>query len=160
VHLTTYDGLYYDFQAAGEFVLTQSTLPGDSFQIQTRLEPYGSSSSVSVMTMIGAEVGSDRVTFAINRTNTVWVDGTPETALAIGSPVTLSGGTLSELAANIYQINWNTGETATITNAGGYLNVSVGLGPNDAPGSVEGLLGPDEGQAYDFQLSDGAVRSR
>ena len=32
VHLTTYDGLHYDFQAAGEFILTQSTLFGDLFK--------------------------------------------------------------------------------------------------------------------------------
>ena len=110
VHLTAYDGLAYNFQAAGEFVLTQSTQPGNSFQIQTRLEPWGSSSSVSVMTMIGAEVGTDRVTFGLNRDNTVMVDGAAAPALGIGSPVTLSGGTLSQLAPNIYQIDWNTGE--------------------------------------------------
>ena len=141
-------------------MLAQSTQPGNSFEIQTRLQPWNGSSSVSVMTMIGAEVAADRVTFGFNRTNTVMVDGAAVPSLAIGSPVTLSGGTLSELAPNMYQINWNTGETATVTNQGSYFNLSVGLGSNDGPGSVQGLLGPDEGQAYDFQLANGTVLSQ
>ncbi len=33
------------------------------------------SSSVSVNTMIAAQIGSDRVTFGIDRTDTVWIDG-------------------------------------------------------------------------------------
>ena len=40
VHLQTYDGLLYDFQAAGEFILSQSTLPGDSFEVQVRMQPW------------------------------------------------------------------------------------------------------------------------
>ena len=51
VHITTYDGLHYDFQAAGEFVLAQSTAAGDSFQVQIRLQPWYSGASVSVTTM-------------------------------------------------------------------------------------------------------------
>ena len=39
VHLVTYDGLHYDFQADGVFVLTRSTMPGDHFQIQTQTSP-------------------------------------------------------------------------------------------------------------------------
>ena len=38
-----------------------------------------------------------------------------------------------------------------------YLDWTVTLGPNDAPGSVRGLLGSDTGQANDFQLRDGTV---
>ena len=37
VHLTTFDGVYYNFQAAGEYVLTRSTVAGDTFQVQARL---------------------------------------------------------------------------------------------------------------------------
>jgi hypothetical protein len=39
VHILTYNGLNYDFQATGDFVLAQSRVPGDNFQIQMELEP-------------------------------------------------------------------------------------------------------------------------
>ena len=52
---------------------------------------------------------------------------------------------------------WDTGETLTVVNDGTYLDLSVGLGANDGPGSVVGLVGPDEGQANDFMLPDGTV---
>src|SRR5262249_29626408 len=62
-----------------------------------------------------------------------------------------------ELSANTYQLIWNTGEALTVTDEGSYLNVKVGLGANDTPGSVIGLLGSNQGQANDFQLPDGTV---
>src|SRR5262249_18412478 len=50
VHIITYDKLHYDFQAAGEFTLAKSRVPGDSFDIQMRLEPPGDSRAVTVIT--------------------------------------------------------------------------------------------------------------
>ena len=41
-HFTTFDGLAFDFQGAGEFIASQSTKPGDDFQVQMRIEPEGS----------------------------------------------------------------------------------------------------------------------
>ena len=46
VHLTTFDGLYYNFQAEGEFTLAKSTVAGDDFDVQIRTEQYGAGSSV------------------------------------------------------------------------------------------------------------------
>ena len=155
MHLTTFDGLYYNFQAAGEFVLSESTIPGDSFAIQARMQPYGGSSSVSVNTMIAAEVGSDRVTFGIDRTDTVWIDG--QGVSLSGSPVvTLADGTLEQTSADTYRLVWNTGEELDITNAGAYLNATVSLPSSDA-GNVQGLLGNDGGNpADDLTLPGGA----
>ena len=50
-------GLHYDFQAVGEFVMSDSKLTGNSFQVQARLEPWFNGASVSVMTQISAAVG-------------------------------------------------------------------------------------------------------
>jgi von Willebrand factor type D domain len=49
-HFVTFDGLYYNFDAAGEFVLTKSTVGGDTFQVQARLQPYDDSPASSVQT--------------------------------------------------------------------------------------------------------------
>jgi RHS repeat-associated protein len=160
VHLTTFDGLHYDFQAEGEFVLAKSLFPGDSFQVQARLSPWYSGSSVSVMTEIGAQVGTDRVTFGLGRDQTVWVDGTPSTLSSSNTVLDLNGGQLVELSPTEFQLTWNTGEQINVTNEGTFLDLSVAQSAFEAPGLVEGLLGPNEGQANDFQLADGTVLSQ
>jgi hypothetical protein len=156
VHLTTYDGLHYNFQAAGEFVLTKSTQPGNTFQVQVRLQPYNGSTSVTVMTQIAAAVGTDRLTFGIGRSSFLMVDGEAP-SLGVGKTLDLADGQLVQLAGNEYQLTWNTGEVLTVTNAGSYINLGITGGPADTSGSVEGLLGSDSGQANDFALPDGMV---
>ena len=163
VHITTYSGLDYSFQAAGEFILTQSTLPGDSFQIQVRLQPIQNNASVSEITMIGAQVGTDRVTFGVGRADEVWVDGSPSALSPTNTVLNLNGGQLVEVSPGAFQLTWATGESMTVSFDGGnttWLNVSVSLGPLDGPGTIQGLLGPDEGQANDFELANGTVLSQ
>jgi hypothetical protein len=157
VHLTTFSGQLYDFQAEGEFTLVQSTVSGNSFDVQARLQPWSSGASVSVMTEIGAAVGTDRVTFAINRATTVWVDGQASTLSASNPIISLNGGFLIQMSSTEYAVYWNTGELITVTNDGSYLNFAVALGPNDGANSVQGLLGPNNGAANDFELPDGTV---
>jgi hypothetical protein len=158
VHMVTYDGLHYDFQADGDFVLTRSTVPGNDFQIQIATAPDAANHAVSYTTLAAAQVGEDVVTFGIDRASIVWVDGTPDTALSGTDPAqTLDGGQLEELSSDSFRLTWASGETLTITDAGSHLDSSVGLGSANGPGSVQGLLGSDSGQASDFQLPDGAV---
>jgi hypothetical protein len=103
-------------------------------------------------------LGDDRVTFAVGRANPVYIDGAPDTALQVGGTQSLADGTLARLSAATYRLTWNTGESVTVavTGQGGWLDWSVGLGPR-GPGSVQGLLGSDSGQATDFQLPKGSV---
>ncbi len=156
-HLTTFDGLHYDFQGAGEFVLAKSTAPGDSFQIQIRLQPWYNSATVSVMTEIGASVGTHRVTFDANRINAVWVDG-QAVSLSANAPYELGAGTLDQLSSTSWQILWDSGEAATITKVDGYLNISTSLPANAQSGSVQGLLGNFNGNpANDLALPNGTV---
>ncbi len=71
-HITTVDGVNYDFQSAGEFTL----LRGDELEIQTRQAPVatnpppawanpytGITSCVSIYTAIATRVGKHRVTY-------------------------------------------------------------------------------------------------
>jgi len=86
------------------------------------------------------------------------VNGIADTAIETqGTPQVLDGGTLVKLSAVSYELTWNTGETLTVSDAGPYLSVSAALGPQDGPGSMQGLLGSDSGQANDFQLPDGTT---
>jgi hypothetical protein len=98
------------------------------------------------------------VTFAIDRASQVWVDDTPDTALTAADPTqTFAGGQLQEMSPGNFLLTWATGQTQAITEQGSHLDSSVGLGAANGPGSVQGLLGANSGQANDFQLPDGSV---
>ena len=71
-HLVTFDGLAYDFQAAGEFVLVQGTEdPG--ILIQARTIPFGD--AVSNITAVAALIDGHRVTFDSRSDQFLRVDG-------------------------------------------------------------------------------------
>ena len=157
VHMMTFDGLRYDFQAVGSYILTRSTAPGDRFEIQMQTAADAANNAASFNVLEAAQVGSDVVTFGIHRDATVWLNGKPDTALSAAAPVqTLDGGTLTRLSETSFQLDWATGQSVTVTDQGPYLNSSVTLGT--APGGVEGLLGTANGNtADDFQLPNGTV---
>ena len=170
VHLITFDGLHYDFQDAGEFVLAKSTALGDDFQVQIRLQSNGGASSVTVTTALAVQLDADRVTFDSTRADMLWINGTPVT-LAPGATDILAGGTIRELTATSFIVTANTGEVVTVNAAGdaenypadnsvgGVLNYTVQLTDSYAAGGfVQGLLGNDDGTtANDIALPAGAV---
>ncbi len=156
VHMITFDGLHYDFQAVGDFVAAQSTDPGNAWEVQIRTGSWPG--AVSITTELGALVGDDRVTFAIGRESFVDVDGAPDTVLRPGVAQTIAGGTLTEVSDDTYRLDLYGGESITVIDRGIYLDWTVALGPHDGPGSVRGLLGSNTGQTNDdFQLQDGTV---
>src|SRR5205823_6567726 len=155
VHMLTFTGLHYDFQALGDFVAVQSTNPGTAWEIQIRTGAWPGATSIT--TALGAQVGDDRVTFDLGRENVVYVNGSPDTELHPGVVQTLAGGTLSQVSDATYRLDWIGGEFITVTNQGVWFDWTVALGPHDGPGSVRGLLGSNAGQANDFQLHDGTV---
>ncbi len=165
VHILTYNGLEYDFQAAGQFILAESTVAGDSFDIQLRLQPYSTSSSVTYITQVALSLGTDDITFstaALDGATAVLVDGTAATLSMTNPVLTLAGGTITEVSPTLYKVAWNTGESATITEQFSiytqidFFQVNDSL-PYEAGGTVMGLQGENEGAANDFQLPDGTV---
>ena len=165
-HIATFDGLYYDFQTAGEFTLTRQTTGGD-FTVQARISAPVGVSMYSVITELGIQVGADRVTIDSTRAAAVWVDGTP-VSFASGA-VKLADGEITQTQAG-YLVTLDTGESvsATIdgvgtqqgagtTSAG--IDALVSLNPFvERQGTVEGLLGNDNGDpSKDLTLADGTV---
>ena len=103
--------------------------PGDSFQVQVRLQPWYTGASVTVMTMIGAQVGSDRVTFGLGRDQTVWVDGAPSTLSAtntVSDPDDLSfvGGTVVVTSGGFA----NDGDVLSATTSGTSITATYNSG--------------------------------
>ncbi|UCF38628.1 MAG: VWD domain-containing protein [Acidobacteriota bacterium] len=73
-HLSTYDDVRFDFQAAGEFIATKSL--DDNFEVQMRLEPYaGLPDRISVLTGIAVRLGPHRVSVRVKEDQPLRVDG-------------------------------------------------------------------------------------
>lgn len=125
-HLTTVDGLRYDFQAAGEFVYLRDTA-GTEIQVRQSpvatdsrpgfADPYdGLSTCVSVVSGVAARVGTHRVTLQPNLSGTpdpsslqFRVDGVLQPLPAAG--LNLGGGIVRRTGADVLQIDFADGTT-------------------------------------------------
>ena len=165
-HLSTFDGHYYSFQTAGEFVLTRQA-NGGFFEVQARLSAPIGGGHYSVITELGIQVGTDRVTIDSTRTDAVWVNGVAATFT--DGLDTLASGKITQTSSG-YVVTLNTGEsvTAGIKSVGTQvgpgttsigLTIKIALNPFvEEPGTVEGLLGNANGDpSKDLMLADGTV---
>lgn len=160
-HLVTLDGLSYDFQAAGEFILVE-TLPGETnpFQVQIRTEPYAGSSLVSVTTRLAVQIGGITVEIDATAADSLLIDGvTTALDLAVGAiDVDGDGNTDVFFDGFAYTLVLNDlGEQLLVKDFGGFLNSCVFLDAS-RQGLVRGLLGNANGNLTDdFALRDGTV---
>jgi len=128
-HLTTINGVHYDFQSAGEFTVLRDY---DGLEIQTRQSPIATTftpgadphdqlaTCVSLNTAVAARVGSHRVSYEPN------LNGVPDPS---GLQLRVDGALTTLPASGI-----NLGNGARV-------------GPSSAPGSLE-IDFPDETVAY------------
>ena len=169
-HLTTVDGVHYDFQSAGEFTYLRDR---NVMEIQTRqtavptASPVGPNahtgltSCVSVNTALAARVGSHRVSYQPSDTAEsgkmeLRVDGTP-TALSAGIDLASGGRIATSPAGNGIEIDFpdDTVLIATPTWWNSqklwYLNVDV-----LSTRATAGLLGEIPSGSWLPALADGA----
>jgi subtilisin family serine protease len=128
-HITTVDGIHYDFQGAGEFV---SLRDGNGLEIQTRQTPVatappdknpytGLATCVSLNTAVAAHVGSHRVTYEPDFSGVpdaknlqLRVDGVlttpPATGLSLGP-----GSRVLPSAGGMIEIDFPDGTNLTVT---------------------------------------------
>lgn len=150
VHMMTFDGLRYDFQAVGDFTLVRSTAADAPLAVQIRTSAYPLHDLTSVTTEVAAKVGADQVRFDLG--GSVTVDGSAATHTQ-----SLDGGMLVMLSPHAYELDWANGESLLVTDQGLYFDLDMRLGPHDAPGSVQGLMGNHTGDATALQMPDGVV---
>ncbi|SCE67844.1 VWD domain-containing protein [Micromonospora mirobrigensis] len=153
-HLVTYDGLRYDFQAAGEFVLSRSTT--DDFEVQTRQTMFPSSTVASVNSAVAARVAGDRVgVYATPDGPVVRVNGAPSPAAPTGTKLP-RGGTVTTWYDRTVTVDWPDGTQLTAHPLGVWgLSVSIGA-PTARAGKLEGLLGDHDGDpGDDLTVHDG-----
>lgn len=151
-HLTTFDGLHYDFQAAGEFVLARSR--DGALEIQARQEPYRGSRTVTVNTQIAAKVGGRRVTISPGASKddvpVVRVDGQLD-PLPGGSSHALGDGSLGreDSPGGWVDVTWADGSTLVVRLVGNWGVATVIELDGGRAGRVAGLLGDFDGRVGD-----------
>jgi hypothetical protein len=162
-HLTTFDGLYYDFQATGDFVLAEV---GSDFIVQSRqalaVNPQaagqGWAQNVTINKAVATQMGKTRVAIYVGPTRLV-IDGQPNN-LAAGKTLLLPSGVQVSLKGNQYVITSPSGDSVRVVlnnnNINTWMDVAVGLGrPNQT--TVRGLLGNPNGNANELATASGTV---
>ncbi|MBK8498444.1 MAG: Ig-like domain repeat protein [Flavobacteriales bacterium] len=184
-HLTTLDGIHFDFQGAGEYVALRDN---DLAEIQVRMAPiatsfnpgpsahHGLSTCVSLNTAVAVRMGKHRITYQPNLSGVpdpsglqLRVDGKLTTLGAAG--LYLGGGRIAKtVAEGGIAITFPSKYVLTVTpgwwgsQSKWYLNVDVirtaasgvvGASPAADKGGVGGLCGDIPGKSWLPRLPDG-----
>lgn len=152
-HNRTFDGLAYDFQGAGEYVLARSKT--DDLEIQARMVPIDS--VVSINSAIAARVNQTRVGFYQSQDGlTALVDGKVP-AFIKGEALLDNGGALYRTQARpyIYTLVWPDHSRLRVTSRFIYTEAEISLAPG-RKSKVMGLLGNfDDEPSNDVITQDG-----
>jgi len=131
-HLTTFGGLLYDFQAAGDFVMAES---GADFMVQAR-QVSGAPTwpNATVNKAVAARMGSTRVTFCTGP-GRVNVDG-DNAVIADGQTMSLPTGVDIRRTGDAYVVIDQHGNSLRADISDTHINATVGLGrwPTDVRG--------------------------
>lgn len=150
-HLATFNGLFYDFQASGDFLLAQVD---PDFVVQTR-QVSGAPTwpDAAVNSAVATRMGKNKVAICLApaRLN---IDGTNRD-LADGSSVSTPDGVDVTRRGNVYFITDQSGNSVRATVNATWIDVSVGLGL--WPAKVSGLLANANGNVNQIATRDGSV---
>lgn len=155
-HLRTLDGLLYEFQAVGEFILAEST-SGAPFVLQARQQAADPSGKTSLMSAIATNLGTDRVTLSNDNGPVLRVNGTIMPMEPEDFVRTAGDGTILRREDGSFLMHWPSGEDALF-----HVNASDGsiavafLAPVTRMNQLRGLLGNFDGDdTNDFALRSG-----
>jgi hypothetical protein len=152
-HLHTFDGRFYDFQAAGEFVLVRSR--ADGLEVQAREEPYPSSNAVAINTAVAMRVEGDRVVVSRGEpVPVVRVNGSG--FLPASKPLALPHGGRIRVVQGEIEVAWKDGTLARVWSVSTW-GVAFLLRPvATRQGTLTGLLGNFDGnEVNDFVTRQG-----
>jgi len=151
-HLRTFNGLFYDFQASGDFVLAKA---GPDFVVQAR-QASGAPTwpNASVNKGVATQMGNTRVAVYIEPTRLV-IDGQPND-LADGKDLLLPSGVQVSRRGNVYAITTLSGDSVRAVLNNTWMDVTVGLGHAPRP-QASGLLGNPNGNPQELATSTGTV---
>lgn len=139
-HIAALDGVHFDNQLIGEFVLVRDKTSSD-FEIQARQEEVFSRKCVTGNSVVALKIGNDLIEYrAINDQLLI---GGSSTILEKGSALSLDGGTVYAVNEG-FRIIDTKGNRITLIDRGDYINVKLGLA-SLMNNKVEGLLGNFDG---------------
>lgn len=146
-HLVTFDGLCYDFQATGDFVLVRA-LDSD-LDVQVRQAPWRANPGTTVNAGLATVIDGNQVIFDVDHSQP-FVNGA-SFALALGESRSLGQGTLSRsiiagAQGEFYTLDYANGDQLLVHCSADYIDPTVYLVGSR---KVEGLLGNNNGQAVD-----------
>jgi Ca2+-binding RTX toxin-like protein len=167
VHLSTFDGKPYEFQAVGEFILVKSLI--DDFQVQTRQEASPHWIGASVNTAFAINLGGYNINYDIDlaQDQRLSIDGESYNLLS-GETLDLGIGQIKRSGSQYtftYAgpdgiINTSDDDLVTAFVYEGTINtrhINIDVNPADYRfGLLQGLLGNGDGiTSNDFALRDG-----
>ena len=153
-HLTTFSGLLYDFQAAGDFLLAQR---GPDFVVQTRQvsgRPIWPDATINKS--VATRMGKTRVAICTEPQRLI-IDG-HEVTIQNGETLPVSDDVAVSLRGNAYIVTSQSGDSVRAQVNGVYIDVSVGLG--EWPTKVVGLLANPNGNINQLGMRDGTILTR
>jgi hypothetical protein len=147
-HLTNFNGLYYDFQASGDFLLAETD---PEFVVQTRQKSGAPAwPNATVNKAVAMQMGKSRVAVCIEPTRFV-VDGKQKN-LGDGASLALPGVHVTR-TGNTYVFVRPDGKNVRAELDSAWINVSVGLGSQTPVAIVHGLLGNANGNTGEDDLA-------
>jgi hypothetical protein len=159
-HLRTFHGLFYDFQASGDFTLAE-VAPG--FEVQTR-QVSGAPTwpDASVNEAVAARFGKTQVAVCLARKTdaaaSLLVDG-KIAPVPDGTILDLADGARVRRQGNVYEIVGGDGNSVRATvnsySNNAWIDVSVGLGR--WPSAVKGLIANVNGNVNQIATRDNVV---
>lgn len=161
-HLTTFDGLYYDFQGHGEFVAVKSTT--DNFEVQVRQEdPGDSGGQATINTAVAVQTGTD-VVCVVTKPDRLYINNQLQNLATFTRRALKDGASVSksnEDNRNVVAIRHkNSGLVKVRLSSADWLDYSLYL-PEARKGKVEGMLGNyDDNRDNDVQVRGGEVLSQ
>ncbi len=149
VHITTNDGLKYDFQAVGDFILLAK---GDDPYIVARQRPWEGKPAASVNKAVVFGVAGDLVQFSV-QPKRLLVNGVEK---PLGAQSLPNGGRISEFGPDDYYIHWLNDDVIA---RAVLRSQSIDIGAiTKEKGVLQGLIGNLNGDpSDDMRIRNGAV---
>jgi hypothetical protein len=150
-HLATFDGLFYDFQASGDFVLAQVD---PDFVVQAR-QVSGAPTwpNASVNSAVATRMGKDEIAVCVERARLV-ING-EDVQLKDGESFSTEGGVDVWLTGNVYTMTDANGNSLRAEVNPTWINARVGIGR--WPVDVTGLLANPDHNPKALATRDGVV---
>lgn len=148
-HLTTFDGVHFDFQASGDFLLAEVI---NEFTVQVRQasgKPQWPDAAVNKV--VAVRMGKTRVVFSVEPSQVV-VNGLVH-PLDFERPLLLADGVQLRREGNVYTVSDSRGNRVRATLNGNWIDTGVMIG--HTPSHVRGLLGNPGGNGASLITSTG-----